>query len=163
MAGVGSITVRGKPYAVELTHDMRFRAQVGDVQVEASSKDKLEQAVGRELSRQREDLEIGIVLDMGDAFRRATLRGRHSRTRAYLLTVDGKKLTEDYPHTLCEAAAITDVELHALNTLTRAARRWPGDVVADGRRQDRGRLRPAAGTLHLRGCCSGRETRRALT
>ena len=78
---IGTITVREREFDVVM--DPRywsFHAKVGDVDVSGSNRDDLVAKISREISRQKVEHRIPLVIEHDGRYVRAILRGKHDRT-----------------------------------------------------------------------------------
>jgi hypothetical protein len=130
---IATLLIDRTSYPVELTSRRTFKTTVGDVELEATTWDELEQKVRKTLQRQKVEYQIPVVLFLEKnrenrdttSYVRAMLRGRNERTRAFLLTIDGKKEAMDHPRIVALGDKLTDEELTELNRLS-ALRREAG-------------------------------------
>jgi hypothetical protein len=141
---VGTLKVQDRTLDVFVNPDRWwvFWVTVDAKQIASQERDKLATLASQEVSRRKIQLSIEVVMvnpeKDGPAYVRATLRGRHARTREYLFTVDGKPARLDYPHIVALGSDMPDEGLAELNRLaaeTKRAQQAQGEMVDQYRRK----------------------------
>jgi len=117
---VGTVQVRGRDFPVVLDpRSFRFATAVGAVRIEATNREDLEKRISQEVTRQRVEHRIPVVLQTPGGYERAILRGRNERTGEALFTrvSDGEKFAEKHPTVVALGQQVSDADLAEMNRL----------------------------------------------
>lgn len=123
---VRTIKVQERPLDVIVPEGtLRFAVTVGEVDIYGADIDELIRKASAEMSRQRIEHNIPVILserrsvveERNRGYFRATLRGRHASRAAYLFLIDGKKETIEHPHIVALGTEFSDDDLVELNRL----------------------------------------------
>jgi hypothetical protein len=118
--------VAGQDVEIQVTKYLTFQWEHGDGTEREDSWEKLEPKIARALRVAKIEHAIPVVLLYGEGgeeskrWVRAILRGKHSRTSEFLLTVGDKKVRVDQYQRVMPAA-VTDEQIAKLNALLDAA------------------------------------------
>lgn len=118
------VSVKGQDFTVELDSHFRLSTTVKGDTVTARDVEELKVAISRRLRSQNQERNIAIVIlddfetlygELATRYVRAVLRGKDQRNRRALLTINGKKVSSDYPTIVARGERVSDDDLKDLN------------------------------------------------